>query len=244
MELKEDIKDFINEQAVIAPRLKAMDKALEKLDKNIVCHITRAWEALKQKVVPCDVLVLSGGSHVANFKLEVLLNLLGYVLIGRKKWAKVSIEDGLNGFKEKLTPVDPPLGIEFLREFAGRMTEELGISVQESQQRAPTEKEKRKRIEQHGFKSFDDANLYFDNDLELIQEGSVWYKGWDIGDPFLACKRKSNGNLVIAYATNGHGLGMNVVLDNPSEVELSDFIDHVEQDSDHSEIREKLNNGD
>ena len=80
-------------------------------------------------------------------------------------------------------------------------------------------------------------NALFDDDLELLKAGEVWYKGWEICDKFFICRRKSSSKLVIA-CENGHNQGM--VLDGPSRTELSEFFDQIEVDEDNLALREQF----
>jgi hypothetical protein len=231
MGLKEEIKSFINEQKFIAPRLAALDKSLTKLEKDIKKYIIKAWDKTKEKT-ELIVYAASGGSHCTGFKMDAFISIIGYDIDG-KSWVKNEY------YQNVYLPPAPPL--KFLQDFAKRMTKELGIPVQENQGRRLTQKRKKEQVklrtERDGVRDFEDANVLFDNDLVLIKEGHVWYKGWDISDPFLFCQRKSNGHLILWYATNGHGWGFDVQAENPTEKELDDFINHVEQDQDNIYVR-------
>lgn len=237
--IKDDIASFLKEQKILIPRLSSMDRSLIKLEKGIKRHITSAWKKATKRKVDLDVMSMQSGSHCTSFKMDASISIPGYVIIGRK-WLKASYDDDIN---PHFTAVESPVDIKFLKEFAEKMAEELGISVYEYQERLPTEEQKKEHVEKHGFVDFNGANAYFDNDLELIKSGEVWYKGWDISDPFLVCRRKSNSALVVAYSSNGHGFGFDHILDGLTDDELEKFLIHIEQDSDHAGVRTFIRRG-
>ena len=227
MSLKAEIKSFIKEQKEVIKNLVAMDKSLDKLEKDIELHISKAWKSTKQSV-ELHIVSLQGGSHSTEFEMDVFIDIVGYKVIGQKLVQSKFCEG---------TIIDKPPTIKFLRDFAKQMTKELGINVKECVKLQPTQRELEKKVEKYGIKSFEDANIYFKNDLDLIREGSVYYKGWEISDLFYICKKKSNGDLVLLYSTNGHGGGIDKVVVNPTLSEMDMFLEHVEQDSDNLNVR-------
>lgn len=236
--LKKEIKALLKEQKFIIPRLKVIDKTLKKLENSIERYISREWKKIKPKV-ELKTLVSGGGSHCVGFKMKAWIEIEGYELCGRK-WMKVEYDFSGREVETSYIPVDPPVEMKFLKAFAERMTKELGMRIIVYQPRLPTKKQLKKQVEADGFIDFEGANAYFDDDLEFVKEGKIWYKGWDINDNFLICRRKSNGKLVIAYSTSGHGGGFDTTLDDPTKKELKAFLEHIEQDSDNLGVRKLL----
>lgn len=234
--LKQQIKKLIKDQNVIIPRLKAMDKTLHKLENDVKRHISKAWKAAKQGV-ELDILPSSGGSHTTSFDWDVLLQLPLYKVYGRNKWVKISY-GGDNHWTEIQTEVDPPVDAKFFKSFIKQMSEELGLVVRFYEDRIPSRKQVKKDVEKNGCYDFDGLNAFYDDDLDLVKEGKVYYKGWDISDQFVICRKRSNNGWIIAYATNGHGFGYNEILEDPTKDELSTFLVHVEQDDNNDNIRD------
>ena len=239
--LKKEIKALLREQKIIIPRLNAMDKKLCKLETDITSYIKKAWKKTKQKA-ELKILNLQCGSHSTNFKIEVFIEVLGYAISGRNKWSKIKYDFDSDDFAKSYVLADPPTSMKFLKEFAKQMSDELGIRVEETQEHIPTQKQIKKRVEKYGFIDFEGASALYDGDLEFLRNGKVWYKGWDIPDSFLICRRYSNSKLFIAYSTDGHSGEFNIILDGPTKKELSVFFDFIElEDSDNVGLREKYN---
>ena len=235
-ELKKEIQDFMKEQDIIAPRLKAMDENIDKLAEKVKKYISRAWETSKH-TAKLNICAMPGGSHCTNFTWNVLLDIPGHKIFGKNKWAKISYPSE-NNYEELCTDVKPPIDIKVFRSFAQQMENELGIFVQVYQKLLLTRKQIKKNAEKYGCHNFDSFNAMFDDDLELVKQGEVWHKGWDISDPFLICRKKSTQDWVVAYSSDGHSSDYHTVLIKPTEKELSDFFDVIEVDSDHLDVRE------
>jgi len=232
-DLKKDIANLLKEQADIVPRLEAMDENLENLSGQIERYIDSAWEAFGQ-TIELHAIASPGGSHCVDFEWDVLLDIPAYVLRGdNNAWVKVIYD---NDYEETYQPVDPPIDIEDLEAFATRMSNELGILVRSCQRVIPTRAEMKKTAQEEGCMNFNGLNALYDDDLDLVKRGQVWYKGWDISDEFIICRKRSNNDWIIAYSTTGHGGGFDVILEKPTKEELLKFIGHVEQDSDNSDV--------
>jgi hypothetical protein len=234
--IKDDIQAWIKEQREIIPRLNAMDKTLKKLTKAIERHIERAWKKCKQNG-DIDPLTLQGGSHTKNFKFDVKEHAVS--IRGKKEqWFRKTYTDD---YELEYEQTEAPTSVLFVRNFAKRMSDELGIEIYESIEFVPSKSELSKHHKKYGFQDFAGLNARYDFNLELVCKGEVAYKGWDITDPFIVARQKFNGKLVIAYAVNSHGIGIDNVLDDPSDKEIEEFLSHVEQDNDNLGVRGKIN---
>ena len=150
--LKQHIEELIKEKNVIIPRLKAIDRALDKLKNAIEKHISKAWKLSKQDV-KLDILASSSGSHTTNFNWNVLLQLPLYKVYGRNKWIKISYGD--DHWTEIQTKVDPPVDAKFFKSFMKQMSDELGLVVRFHEDRIPSRKQVKKTVEERGCQNFD-----------------------------------------------------------------------------------------
>ena len=225
-DLKSQIKSILNRQRVVAAKVKILERESEDIAMTIKKHILRSWKD-KSKL---EVHIFSGGSWMEEFSLDVRIELEGWEIEGGK-WVR-------NKYWLDAKLPDPP-PIKTLKEFAERITKELGVLVKEDQYRRPSRTARKKELEKRGMKTFEDLNCCMDGDLECIKEGVVWYKGWEISDPFVIA-RHSNKNLIIGYSINGHGFGFDVLIDNPTKEEMETFLIHIEQDEDNLDIRQQL----
>ena len=164
IDLKKDIKTLLKEQKVLIPRVNVMDKAIKRTEKSIEKHILKEWKKAKQKA-ELNVGVYGSGSHCVGFKLEAGIEIPLHELCGRK-WFKT--EYNRQDYKKTHIPVDPPVSMKFFKEFAERMTKELGISIKVSQSRMPTKSQFKKQVLEHGFEDFNGMNVFYDDDLKLI----------------------------------------------------------------------------
>lgn len=64
-------------------------------------------------------------------------------------------------------------------------------------------------------KTFEDLQLLLGEKIELLEEGKIWYTGWDIADIFFIIKDLDK-KIRIYYSTNGHGFGCDVDIE-PNE---------------------------
>ncbi len=226
MSLKQEIEDLVKKRKKLVPVVKAIEAKLEQSGEQIAKYIKKAWDKDHSKVC----------LHAYGYYDGFYINVPGYEVSGHNTWFKPKYSPR----KQSILVTTPPVSLKSLREFAKRMSEELGIPVREAQSRIPTAKQVKKQVKRDGFSDFYGANIFHGGDLTFVQSGNVFYKGWDIGDPFLICRRKSTSKLLIAYSTTGHGGGFDTQHDDPTKEELSGFFDFIEQDSDNIGLRESI----
>ena len=223
---KEEIATFIEESKIVMARWNKMFDEREKIAKEIEDHIKNKWQDSGQT----EKLFVFADCFTDESGVDISLR--DCVL----KDGKLMRYDYDDGGKEALLPSD--LTMMTLLEFAKKMTDELGINVVVNQDKALTQQD----IKESGFGDFDGANVYFEDDLNLVKEGHVLYKGYEAGDIFLVCRRKSNNKLVIAWSTDGYGCRYNKIIDDPKEEEIEEFLKSVEQDNDNAKVREQIYN--
>jgi hypothetical protein len=227
MSLKSEIKSFRKEQKLVVTRLVAMDKALSKLERDIKRYITKAWKSFFGQKTELYITFYQSGSHTTRFNPYVLVHISCFEIVRGK------LERNLYWKDSKTLPEPPSLGS--LLDFTKLMTKELGIKVGSNQPKQPTLEERKKEIEKRGVQGFDDAFTLSGGGLELLFSGQVCHDDEDDVNTYYISKKKSNGDLVLVYSTNG-GYTYKVI-DKPSKEEIKTFVDYVEEERYHEDVR-------
>ena len=63
----------------------------------------------------------------------------------------------------------------------------------------------------------------------VIEQGEVYYKGWDIADVYFVYSL--NNKIHIAYSVNGHGFGCDTYVNSGDEAALEKFYKHLAENS-------------
>ena len=98
----------------------------------------------------------------------------------------------------QLRPIAPPCDESILRDFMSAFEAETGLPVKHVIVEVLDKPERLKTV--------DDVRAHYGDGFEVLEEGKVWYTGWDIADNYVI--GRLGGRYVARYSTDGHGFGM------------------------------------
>lgn len=187
------------------------DEAQAFLDKQEEV-LEKAFQKLWDKTFPgVSVYFL-----VSRSEVFYLYDIGKVVPLADGRWAK---QDGHEYHEHNTKFVDCPVSIEQLKKFMIEIEQETSLRVELDAKELKT-KDTVERLS-----TIDDLQCKF-GPFTLLEEGEIWYVGWDIPDNF-AVGQFPDGHIEVWYSTNGHGFGFDVVITRGETEELERFFECV-----------------
>ncbi len=134
------------------------------------------------------------------------------------RWTK---DEGYEFHEHATKFIDCPVAMEKLNQFMAEIEQETSLKVELSVQELKT----RETIER--LCTAADLQCKF-GPFTVLEEGEVWYTGWDISDKFVI-GQFPDGHIEVWYSVNGHGFGFDVAITEGETEELVKFYERLEE---------------
>lgn len=215
------ISEYINQQ-------NKTNKIKEKLDQNMSLFIEEKELLIKEKFIEKFNKSPNIYTDISLYKIKPIIFYiegLEYVYpMDDGSWVKYDLEETLDQRVEdwELKIVDIGISHQEIIDFIENLSNSLDIKIEL--------KFKHKELPEdiEFVKDKSDIKILYP-DAKIIENGEVWFKGWDICDRWVIYENQNKQ--YITWSDNGHGFGMDYIIESPfNKNDINQFLNHVMQD--------------
>jgi len=217
--MKEKIAQIRQKQGIAIPLLCEINAVLDPMEKEIESLFIKEWNQVFPNIPLYFLVCLRTGCHTIDWEPKIHIYDINKVVFTNKGiWVQQNQSRQYYSFNT--AHVVCPVDFDKLQNFMSFIEEKTGVPVelvQEKMQDAST-------IER--LKTAEDLQCKY-GPFTILEQGEVWYKGWEIEDQFVIGKYPE-GQIEVWYSTNGHGFGFDIYVEIGQINELDEFYHYLE----------------